>query len=292
MTPLRVAFFVSVIGTALAVSYFFILAPENSGFAAVKSQEDASLLNSLKDSTKLVVKNALDIISPEGNSGNSLGSLSEATTNNLTDYFVKIITEQIKEKNSSGLTKKEDGSLAILAPSDESIEKQLGELFAGELPPVSGSEPLYHPRVNETKLQITSDTSNAAQLQYVKNFVKLTRELSQKYPLDINAIIKEIEEKEDGTSARRVATIQEEMATRYAQLSVPKNWADFQKAVLSHYFAAHDVWQNISNFKNDPLQALLSLQELELIQQSELGIIVLLEQEVSKYGLNYNPANE
>lgn len=290
MPSRKIIFAALVISSALFASYFIVSFSSKKASAENSGSENRTLASEIKKGAALITKEVLNIIQPDNAPGNM--PPEDQAIGNLTDYFVKIITEQVKAKNSAGLTQKEDGSLAILAPSDESIEKQLEDLFAKQHPAASENNPLYHPQANEAKLQIISDTSSEAQLQYVRNFIKLTRELSKKYQIDINTAIKKIEEKEDGTYAKQIAATQEEIAARYAALSTPKNWVDFEMAVLSHYYAARDTWRNIANFQSDPLQALLSLQELELIQQSQLGIIVLLQQEVSKRGLNYDPANE
>lgn len=282
MSLSRIALVVLIIGVAVAASYFIITNPLKMGVSSAQQTANPTPDSSLVQGAKLLTKSVLNIFDSSDQNSSLVDVQSNTSLDNVTDYFAQSIAEQIRAKNSAGLTKKDDGSPAILAPTDEDIQKQVASVFSDENNQTALG--VYHPKVYEKKLSINQDASRAKQEKYIADITNIIKGISN-LPVTDEVALQEITEKKDPSSAKQLASAYGEIGDNLAQITVPTNWLFVHKAILSHFYSAQSIWENIANFENDPLQAIVSTQELKTLAQSAQGIPELIGQEMLKNGL-------
>ncbi len=291
MSLSRVGLIVLVIGTAIAGSYFSITNPLKLG----GKTPDIAIFNSSNELKKqhnlLTAKSPLEIIqegTTQPSQGGLLANINGANlTNQITDTISNFLIGRITEKNSEGPTI-QNGESNIAVPNEDEIHKLIEEQIGGPTSTEKAGGDVYHPKVLEAKLTIIHNASKSAQINYVNNLIRIARENSKTTPAsDAQAISDFLEKKNTGT-ARELANMYGSIAIEYTKIAIPANWSTLHKQVLSYYFTAGSMWQDIANYEQDPAQAAVTVRELPMLQQAGLGITELIWKEMQKNSISFD----
>ncbi|MBN2197751.1 hypothetical protein JW698_00930 [Candidatus Wolfebacteria bacterium] len=276
----KIAAMILIIFAGIAGSYFIIKnsMPQVNEFGNKLISEENKL--SIKNPIQWVEEGISNIM----NFMNETEQIAQAEEN-LTQSFSQILSEQIKLKNQNGLTQK-DGEVAISAPNEEMLSQELlEELMSNNLS--DENTELYHPMINENKFKISQNVSAENQVQYLKNLENISQKKLEGFNKTDVEILNTIAETGNSSSARELANLYEEMANDYYTVTIPVNWVDFHKALLSHFYSASFAWRAIANFEEDPLKAYLATQALSALEESSFGIQVLMSNGILENNLNF-----
>lgn len=286
----RVGLVVLVVGTAIAGSYFSITNPLKLG----EKTPAAAILGSSNEVKKpgnlLTSKAPLEIAEEGPAQPAQKGFFASAGASNLTNQITETISNfligRITEKNSEGPIV-QDGKSNIAVPSEDEINKLIEEQIGG--PSSAGKEEdAYHPKVLEAKLKVTNNASKSAQIDYVNSLIRIVKKHSEASRTnDAQAISDFLEKKNTGT-ARELANMYGKIAVEYTTIAIPANWNTLHKQVLSYYFTAESMWQDIANYEQDPAQAAITVRELPMLQQAGLGITELIWREMQKNRISFD----
>lgn len=286
----RVGLVVLVIGTAIAGSYFSITNPLKLGEKTPASAILGSSNEVKKQGSLLTPKSPLEIAEGSATQPAQEGFFANASANNLTNQITETISNfligRITEKNGDGPTI-QDGKSNIAVPNEEEINKLIEEQIGGPSS-TEKDENTYHPKVLEAKLTIINKASKSAQIDYVNSLIRIVKKHSEASRTnDAQAISDFLEKKNTGT-ARELANMYGKIAVEYAALAIPANWSTLHKQVLSYYFTAESMWQDIANYEQDPAQAAITVRELPILQQAGLGITELIWREMQKNKISFD----
>lgn len=245
-----------------------------------KLEESTAIRNPLKGAGD-IFKNSLNQFLSSGDAVVQSDEKSVADNNvNLTEKFSQDIVKKIQEVNIGGLTQK-DGKPALAMPdatkiTDEIIQQSI----------VGFDIPKIFPKIGPDNLKFSQDISKESQLQYLKNLSAINKKLDQfnaSYGNEdiLNAII----EKQDVSLAKEAAGIYEEMIDGYYQTSVPINWAKYHQGAISYFYGAKSVYEDLVNFRNDPLKAYLVSESLPALQMASSVFREIMAQEIGKNNL-------
>lgn len=286
----RVGLIVLVIGTAVAGSYFSITNPLKLGEKTPATAILGSSNEAKKQGNLLTPKSPLEIAEESTTPPTQKGLLANIggtnLTNQITETLSNFLIEGIMEKNGDGPVM-QDGKNSIVAPNEQDIANliNLDAEFFAKTENTTTQERVYHPKVYETILNITTDTSKTTQKKYMGTLLEIGKTHSETITKTDNEILNELLKLSDATSAKRLADMYGDIVSKYITLSIPANWVATHKEILSYYFTAQAIWQDIANYHTDPLRALAALQALETLQIAAKGIPELIIREMAKNGI-------
>lgn len=270
---------------AIAVAAYFVTnnfdRPAAQGLSAPETapkEEARPDVLSLKDPLSLTD-------SMLGNASEKAGAMQNQTDShsNITDAFAEAFAAQIAEKNKDGPQEK-DGQPAVAIPSLTDVLSGFAATFSTSS---AAPTPHYHPRVLAGNLKISPDTSPEAQVAYLNNLGEIGASYFSGFSKSQDEILEEINNAHSAASAKQFAKIYGAIADKYSTVSIPANWSDFHKAFLSHLYVAEDTWNAIANFESDPMKSIAFIQFLGDLNQSALGVRVLINEGIKNNHLKW-----
>ncbi|MEK7555548.1 MAG: hypothetical protein AAB516_01880 [Patescibacteria group bacterium] len=257
MKALKIAAMILVISAGLLGSYWIIkdakkADSETAGFSLEDAIKPGGTL------FKYIEKAAQDIQGAVPNN-NATSSINTDDSSNLTEMIAKVIANKVIEQNKNGLTKTETGEQKLAAPNQEVIiqelTRQLSNLDSNLLNP---NQP-----INENDLNISQDNSQEAQIKYIEKISKIHQNYFWGFNKDFLAVLSDAFERNDTVPANQLANIYKNTSDDFLNLTVPSDWLEIHKRLISYFQTSEFVLRAVANYSNDPVKALMALDVID-----------------------------
>ena len=205
------------------------------------------------------------IVSQEGFSGN-----------NLTEKFSQDIFKKIQAANSNGPAQK-DGQSALAMPDAEKITQEIIQQSTADFDIAK-----IFPGIGPDNIKISQDVSAENQQRYLKEIDNISKKNFLGFNKQSTDILNEIMEKQDASSAQKLVQIYGNIIDDYYRIEVPTNWLKSHQIAISYFYGAKKIYENIADFKQDPLEAYLAAKTLPALEQAALGLQIITADEAEK----------
>lgn len=190
---------------------------------------------------------------------------------NLTDFVAKSVSGQMQYLSQSG----ED-----FDPNDpknqEAIEKAMADLSSASL--------FDETTINDKDLKISQDNSAEAQTVYVEKVIKI-RNRPELGPEVFLNVLKETFEKNNIKIAKQFALANGNAANEYLDLTIPSEWLDIHKKLISYFKTWQEIYLVIADYYNDPIKASKALEVIDQLLIDNENIRNLFIQKAKNIGL-------
>lgn len=200
----------------------------------------------------------------------------ESSEDNLINQLAKDLAKTLTEKNPNG-PEIINGEQWINAPRPEKIAADLIAEAALKFDPES-----LKPTINNADLNISSDNSKKALINYLANFNQIIEDSAKKIPtssLNTESLSLKI--------ISQLVDIYQENINQFYQLPVPSSALEIHKKEIRLLSAQKKIFEKMENYQENPLTAILALNELKNIA----GQFINLEEELTDFIKNNNLNN-
>lgn len=197
---------------------------------------------------------------------------------NFTELFGGALAQQLINQNAA--------ASGQLVNTDKLLSDQAIEDFLDENISQKNNTNKLHPRVYSAKYTISEDVSKEAQLRYLEQLSKISQEKSKRMQNTSADILAEVTQSKNGDAAAKAAGVYGDIADAYGHMVVPRNWVEFHKKLLTHFYSAQSVYDAIAKFEQDPMKAYLAIQTLPELDRSSLAIQTLVAQGMKQNNLH------
>lgn len=125
---------------------------------------------------------------------------------------------------------------------------------------------LFTQSINETDLKISQDNSKETIIKYLAAINEIAQARMGNFNKNYLEVLSSIVKKNDFPLAGRFADINKNIANDYLKLTVPSNWIDIHKKLITHFKNSEIVFQAISDYSKDPINAYLAVQMIDQLE--------------------------
>lgn len=180
-------------------------------------------------------------------------ALTPAGNVNLTQGFAETITKELVNKNPSG-PELIDGREWLNVPSPQKIaqnyiKEEVKKFKIEDLKPI----------IRDEDIRITHEKNIEVLLSYLQSFQKIQEALAQTSIDRQNFSIDD---------ARRIENAYENIITALSSADVPEIFVPIHKTVLELFITQKNFLRLALNYENDPVQAMLAIQNTNFLQES------------------------
>ena len=280
MNSVKIGAIILIITAGLAGSYLII---RNSGSSDsgnyVTIESWGKTAGTVKKPPIQWVEKARDFISdPIGSlekfSVADLETTKETSSNNsslnLTEFVAKSVSGQIQYLSQ---TEKDFDPNSL--ESQKIIKKAMADLQ---------SSSLFEGNIDDKDLKISQDNSVEAQSGYVEKVIKI-RNRPELEPEAFLSVLKESFENNNTAPAKQFAKVSGDVANEYLNLTVPSEWLDIHKKLISYFKIWQEVYLAVADYYNDPIKASKALKVIDQLLIDNKNITNLFIQKVKNIGL-------
>ena len=162
-------------------------------------------------------------------------------------------------------------------PKSSESRKLIQEAIANIQTPSS----FFSQSVDDKDLKISLDNSKEAKAEYIQNIEKINQKRfsDSKYQRSLEQIASDVNNDcfgGDSSLNRETAVLYQNLTDDYLNSSVPSNWLDLHKAIISHFQKAHLVYLALADCLTDPVKGSLAVKVLPQLTEKAQEIQNLL----------------
>lgn len=195
----------------------------------------------------------------DNNSGSSTDDQNK-NSDNLTGYIAKSLFGQMKSADSSGIN-----PLSVLDPNNKDGQK----MMANTLGNLDNPELVFIPTIDEKSLNISSDNSKDAKIDYLNKIGELIQENSLqnlKHKRSADQIISDMKTDcktfNPDSPNKVVSESAQSFTNSLIKVSVPSDWVSFHKEMIYNLERTSLIYSGLANCSNDLIRGYLAAQEL------------------------------
>jgi len=174
--------------------------------------------------------------------------------NNLTQKIGENVFNQIKNQNET------NPDFFSSVPDINAISQKIIK------DSLENNKFLFTQPINETDLKISRDNSKETIIKYLAAINEIARSRMGNLNKNYLEVLSDVAKKNDFPLAGRFADINKNIANDYLGLTVPSNWIDIHKKLITHFKNSEIVFQAISDYSEDPINAYLAVQMIDQLE--------------------------
>jgi len=253
MNPIKITTIILIISAGLVGSYFIV----KKASPPISDREDVSPLNetdSLFQKPIQWVEKLKDFVNKQEEEPQNPAPEDSL---NLTKMVAGSLFGRMKNLDQSSKNPFEGQGIDINDPENQKlIEEAVADI----------TDP-FNPKIENKNLKISGDNSKEAKLNYLKSI----QEIGQKYfgnpgfKRDSDQLIKDIQLDclgSGNTINSKIASAYNDIATNYLNISVPSDWSDLHKELITHFKKGYLIFEAIANCYKDPIKGYVAAETL------------------------------
>jgi len=173
---------------------------------------------------------------------------------NLTDEFAKALSEAIKQSSASDFQSDSSGNVSLI--NNNLVDNALAAAL------VKSPQLYFVPTLQDSDIKISNETTISAGQNFVSQVANI---LAAKIPQEKSAIeVAQISvQQKDYSELDKYIKGYAESFSVLKEIPVPANWKEIHKKNLALILVSANIFQSIKSIDQDPLKALLSLQQYQ-----------------------------
>jgi len=259
MNPVKIAAIVLIISAGLVGSYF-IIKNSTSPLPSSQTQGVSALTPPIQNPLKWVentVKSLADNFLVER--GANIKTENEDTVN-LTELVAQAMFNKMRSLDEEGKNPFEGQGFDLNDPKNQ---KLLQETVASIRDPST----IFNPKIEDKNLKISSDNSKEAKLVYLNSMQKIGQEYfsDPSFQREAEQIMKDIQLDclgSGNTINSKMASAYNDIATNYLNISVPSDWSNLHKELITHFKKGYLIFEAITNCVKDPIKGYVAAETL------------------------------
>jgi len=278
MKPIKIVAIVLIISASLIGSYFIIRNPAKSSSSVSIDQSSANALNEKISQGLQQIKDQLtnqpSIEKPiqwtENNNPSDTLSDNNLTQNIGQDVFQQMQSVDFSKQSPANLPANFD--LMTGGLTNDALQKQLSNFNL-----ISD--------IDDSEIKISQDNSKEAKIKYLETIGEINKKDLGNFNKNYLAIIIDVFQKLDVSSASQLANIYKNLADDYLNLAVPSDWLDTHKKLIVHFKNSETIYQALAGYLDDPVKGYLALEVIQDSINNGQQVETFLEKEATEVGL-------
>ncbi len=200
---------------------------------------------------------------------NPSGSTGDTAHKNLTQELAQNYVESVYNLNNENPT---DTTDTLRMPASNSIDGSLSRAL---------SQNLSFPSFAEKDLKVGKDGSTEAQVDYLNGIGSITQKNFGTFSMSATDILSAFLEKNDPAPLAKYINIMNGEVNDLLALEVPPQWRAWHLQNLNLWLKKSTVYTAIMDFKNDPLKAMIALNDVRSVLKENIMLQNVLSEQAS-----------